>query len=852
MASSHQRPSSRIDESDTLWAQRSPSTRHAICLGLLLIVAASFYAPSVFEGKSISGSDTINFQAISEVVDTYEERTGERPLWAPNAFAGMPYINYGIVVPQADDLISQLRGPLWPVGHLFLLMVGVYFLLFYLTRDHFAGLLSGVAFGFTTYIPIILMVGHNTKFIALAYAPYLLLAFVYTLRNPSLLGGLLFAAVLALELRARHPQVTYDLGLLMALWWLVEGVGAVRDERTLPFAKSTGWLALGTVFGLFMAAQPYLTTYQYKQFSVRGTAVAAGNGGGGGGTALDWTKAMRWSHSPGELFTFIVAEAFGGGGRTYWGPKAFTEGPHYLGGAVIALVGLALWQVRTWLVWGLGTGVLATVLFSLGKHAAWINWPMFQYFPLFDAFRAPAVWLALSALGLAVLAGIGLDYALRREPSQKKRRGQGSDPRTRPILVSFGVVFGIVAIVWLAPNLFLDFEKPNEEQRIRQALLRQNPNVSPQNPQVERAVRKQMQKQKEERRAAFATDAQRTLLFLALVGGALVLYRRRTLPAWATGFAIVAVVTVDLWGVDARYLSDDVFSSGQGGTEQAIETYQFDRFIKKKKEEVGGIGRFRVLSLVEGNPSNTARPSYHYESLGGYHGAKLQRYQDYLDHILQADGSGPPNENALDLMNTRYIVARQQLPGTEVVYRSQQSGVLVLKNLDAVPRGFLVGQTEVVESAEQTWARLRDSTFNPRRTALLPEPLDAPVTPVDSASTAEARLTQYMPEEIKWTVQTGAPRLLVASEVYYPAGWNAYVDGEQVPIHRVNYLLRGVHVPAGEHEVVLRFEPKAHTAGVWIAGVSTALVYGGILTILGRGYIRRRSGSEDASGDGEE
>jgi hypothetical protein len=817
-----------------------------------LIVAASFYAPSVFEGKSISASDAINYQAISEVVETYGNRTGERPLWAPNVFGGMPYVGYGIDVPQVDNLMSEVRDVAWPAGHLFLLMVGVYFLLFSLTRDHFAGLLSGMAFGFTTYIPIILMVGHNSKFIALAYAPYLLLAFLYTLRNPSLLGGLLFAGVLALELRARHPQVTYDLGMLMALWWLVEAVGAVRDERALPFAKSTGWLALGTVLGLFMAAQPYLTTYQYKQFSVRGTAAAAGGGGGGGGeTALGWTKAMRWSHGPGELFTFIVAEAFGGGGQTYWGPKTFTEGPHYLGGAVIALAGLALWQVRTWLVWGLGTGVLGTVLFALGKHAAWINWPMFRYFPLFDAFRAPAMWLALSALGLAVLAGIGLDYALRRDPDQKRRREQDPDPRTRPLLLSFGVVFGMVAIVWLAPNLFLDFEKPNETQRIRQLLLRQNPNVSPQNPQVERAVRRQMQKVKEKRRSAFSTDAQRTMLFLFLVAGALVLYRRRTIPAWAAGFAVVAVVTVDLWGVDARYLGADRYSSDQGGTEQSIPTYQFDRFIKKKQEEAGGLGRFRVLSLVGGNPSNTARPSYHHESLGGYHGAKLQRYQDYLDHVLQAGGSGPPNENALDLMNTRYIVARQQLPGTEVVYRNQQSGIVVLKNLDAVPRGFLVGETEVVESAQKTWARLRESTFDPRRTALLPKLLDAPVTPIDSASTAEVTLSEYTPEEITWTVRTDAPRLFVASEVYYPAGWNAYLDGEQVPIHRVNYLLRGVRVPEGEHEFVMRFEPKAHTLGVWLTWGSTVLVYGGILGLLGMGYVRRRSRSDEPDEDGE-
>ena len=368
-------------------------------------------------------------------------------------------------------------------------------------------------------------------------------------------------------------------------------------------------------------------------------------------------------------------------------------------------------------------------------------------------------------------------------------------------------------------------------------LLRQNPNVSPENPRVQRTVRQQMQKLKTQRRGAFATDAQRTLLFLALAAGALVLYRRETIPAWTAGLAVVAVVAVDLWGVDARYMGEERYSSQE--VEQSIPTYQFDQFIKKKQKQAGGLGRFRVLSLVEGDPTSTARPSYHYENVGGYHGAKLQRYQDYLDHILQVTGQGAPDENALDLMNTRYIVARQQLPGTEVAYRSQQSGVLVLENKDAVPRGFLVGQTEVVGDPKQTWSRLRSSSFNPRQTALLPEPLDASVAPIDSGSTAEVTMEHYEPEEIRWTVKTDAPRFFVASEVYYPAGWNAYLDGEKVPIHRTDYLLRGVHVPEGEHTLEMRFEPAADRYGTWIAWASTILVYGGILTFMGL-RVRRR------------
>lgn len=842
MSSIHQRPSPRVQDANTFWARLSPTARHGACLALILAVAMAFYAPALFEGKTIHGVDNVSWRANAEVLMEHEEQTGERALWNPNVFSGMPafMISYKLVIPQLDTVINQTRPVAWPVSHLFLMMVGVYLLVFYLTRNHLSGALSGLAFGFTTYIPIILSVGHGTKFVALAYAPYVLLAFVYTLRNPSLLGGLLFAGALALQLRAKHPQIAYYVLMLGLIWWIVELVGAWKNEEMSAFAKSTGWLGLGTGLALLTVAHPYLAIYQYKQFSVRGAEVAAGGGGGG---AMEWAKAMRWSQGPKELLTLVVAEIFGGGGQTYWGPKTFTEGPHYVGGVVVALAGMAVWRVRTWLVWGLGGGVLGTILFSMGKHASWINWPFFEYFPFFDAFRAPETWLSVTALGLAVLAGVGLDYALRQTSTRGKRRAQRADLRERSLLWAFGAVFGLVGLLWLAPNTFLDFEKPNEAQRVTRMLLQQNPNVSPDDPRVERAVQQQMQKVKRERRSAFRTDAQRTLLFLFLAAGALVLYRQENIQPWLAGLIVVGVVTVDLWGVDKRYLGADTYSSAQD-PEQEIPTYRFDQFLQKKRKEAGGPGHFRILSLAEGNPTNTARPSYYYESVGGYHGAKLQRYQNYLDHILQLNQPGAPNENALDLMNTRYIVSRKKLPGTEVAYRSQKSGVRVLRNPDAVPRGFFVGDTEVVRQPKRTWKRLRSEDFDPRQTALLPKPLDAPVTPLDSASTTEVTLEQYTPNEIEWTLQTGAPRLFVTSEVHYPAGWNAYLDGEKVPIRRVDYLLRGVHVPAGQHTLVMRFEPKADRIGIWIAGTTTALVYGGIFLLVGL-QARRRWGFAD-------
>jgi len=851
MSTSEQRSTPRLREADTFWSRLSPTTRHGFCVALMLVFAISFYSPMILGGKAIHSSDKVGWQAkVNALIEHYEE-TGERALWNPNVYSGMPafMMNYKQNVVQVDDIADAARSFAWPVSHLFFLLLGMYLLLFYLTRNHLSGLLSALAFGFTTYIPVILSAGHNTKFIALCYAPYVILAFVYALRNPSLLAGLLFGGALAAELRAKHPQITYSVLMMLLVWWIVEAVWAWQEDEVSPFAQSTGWLTLGTGLAILMVAQPYFAIYEYRQFSVRGGEAVAGAGGGDGGGGMGWEKAMSWSQGPTELLTLVIAEAFGGGGQTYWGPKVFTAGPHYMGGVVTALSGLALWRVRSRVTWGLGAGILVTILFSLGKYATWINYPMFEYFPFFDSFRAPETWLSATALGLAVLAGVGLDHCLQGGEGRR----QGSE-RTRSVLYAFGAVLGVVLLLRVGPNLFFDFEKPNERQQLMRAIQQQRPNLSIESQRVQQFISQQIQQRKDKRLDAFKSDATRTLFAVGIALLLLWLYRRQSVAAWVAGGLVVLVVTIDLWGVDRRYLGEDQFSS-QPDREAQIPTYDYDRFIKKQMDAPPVSGRFRVFPLrtPQGkSPMNNPTPSYHYESVGGAHPAKLQIYQDYIDHILGMSQRGMPNENALDMVNVRYVVAPQKLPGMSVAYQGQETNMLVLENSDAVPRGFFVGQTEVIEDPKATWKRLRDSSFDPRTTAILPEPLDEPVTPIDSGSTADVTMESYSLEEIEWTVNTDAPRLFVASEVYYPAGWNVYLDGKEVPMHRVDYLLRGVHVPEGEHTLVMRFEPSVHRYGTLVAGGTTVVVYGGILALLAARHRRWWEGLLDSvRGDSE-
>ncbi len=831
----------------TWWEERSGRTQHVLCLAALLAVSLGFFAPIHFTGQALVGGDTVQWRAMAEAMIEYQSETGRPALWNPNAFAGMPgyMISYVNQVPQIDDLPALLREVVWPTSHFIFLLAGTYLLGFFLTRGKLAGVLGACAYGLTTYIPIILIAGHNTKFIALCFAPWLVFTFLYAMRRPRLLSGLLFAVALAANLRAGHVQITYYFTFVIGIWWLVELVGAFREETLPHFGRATGWLALGSLLGVLMVAQPYLVNAEYKAETIRGAGSPGTEQDG-----LDLDYAMRWSQGPGELLTLAIADAYGGGSGqgTYWGPKPFTEGPHYLGGIVLLLAALGLWRSRRRrAVWALGLAALATVLFALGRHFLALNELMYAYFPLFDAFRAPETWLSATAFTLAVLAVLGLAHVARREEDRA-----AEERKTRAVLIASGVAVGLAAFLWLFGGVVLDFERPGERRQIVQRLAQQRPDLSPRNPQVVQVIGQEIQRRRTERRDAFGSDALRTLLFLVLGGAALWGYRRGALPAWAMQAGLALLVVLDLGGVGRRYLNEEALRPTDRITAQ-IPEYGFDRFILEQRREAGGPGHFRVASFEQGNPMTTARPSYYYESIGGYHGAKLRLYQDYIDHIFRDPETGLPNENALDLLNVHYLIAPQQLPGTEVAYRDEQTGYAVLRNPDALPRAFFVDSTVVIESPEATWQRLRSDDFDPREVALLPAPIEGfKPAPADTGAAASAVLESYSPREIVWTVETNAPRLLVVSEVYYPEGWHAYLDGEEVPIRRANYLLRAVAVPEGEHRLVMRFEPQSHRVGVWTSAVSTALVYGGVLALLGLAWRRREhragGGEEEASG----
>jgi hypothetical protein len=672
-----------------------------------------------------------------------------------------------------------------------------------------------------------------------------------------ILLSLLFAIAVAVNLRANHVQITYYVAFLAAVWWLAEAVAAVRLGRVGRFAGSTLALGAGAVAGVLMSAQPYLATWVYKAQSIR----AAGEGGG-----MAWERAMAWSQGYGELLTLLVAGAYGGGGQTYWGPKPFTAGPHYLGVVVLLLAVFGVLGVRRRAATGIAIGAVLMTLFALGENLPVLNRFMFDAFPLFDSFRAPETWLIAVALAAAVLAAYGVYWVCRREVS-----ADAETRKTRYIYLGLAGGAAVLVLVWLVGPSLASFSREGERDEIVQALSQQA-GVSADDPRLAGAADEVQSQLRTERSGAMRGDALRSLIFLGLAAGLLVAYRREKLPSWVVQGGLAALVLIDLGGVSRRYFNEESPALRRTSDQAAaIPRYSFDTFIQERVAEEGGPGAFRVLPFVPAlglTPTADGRSAFYYESVGGNHGAKLALFERFSDQVLFSGPTGV-NDRALDLLSVRYVVAQGALPDMQAVYQDPETGVLVLENPDVLPRAWLVDSVRVVDEEASLAALLNAPTFEPARTALISPPVGVGIdldfyngpavataapadtggaaAPADTGAAAVAasdtttlvRRQRFTPREIVYEVRTDRPRVLVFSEVFYPHGWTATVDDAPAPILRADMLLRAVPVPSGRHLVRLRYDPPSHRTGVRVSVISALIVYLAAVALAGLLWYRQ-------------
>ncbi|WP_324672540.1 YfhO family protein [Hymenobacter sp. GOD-10R] len=820
-----------------LWRRALP---HLLAVVFFLVLAAMYFSPILFEGKTLAQHDIVQFNGGAHEAAQYRDATGKEALWTNSMFSGMP--TYLISTRFPGDLSGYLHkaftlGLPAVVANLFLALLCGYILFVALGVRPLVAAVGAVALGFTSYNVIILAAGHNTKSLALAYAPLVLGGLLVTFRRNRWLGAALFALGLTMNVRSNHLQITYYLLLLVVLFGIVELVAAVRAKRLPDFLGRTALLAIAALLAVGVSFGRLYTTLEYGKYSIRGrselktpppaapgaTLQPAGDDAGSG-SGLDRDYAFGWSYGVGESITLLIPNYYGGASQgklsetsetakalaalgvppvqlrdflaqlpLYWGAQPSTSGPVYMGAVVCLLFVLGLFvadrRTRTWLL----IGTILSIVLAWGKNFETFNYLMFDYFPGYNKFRSVSMALVIAQLAMPLLAVLALARVLRAQPLVATAAGHpaltakpADSPEMadlkRKLLYAVGIVAGICVLAFLA-GLGADFAGPVDAQMQQQGFP--------------------LDALRQDRASLMHTDVFRSLIFILLTGGVLYAFLLRKVTATTTTLIVGVLTLVDLWGVDKRYLNEANFQR-ETVAQQFIPTPADEQILQDKDLS------YRVLNIQ--NPFNEANTSYFHKSIGGYHGAKLRRYQDLIDRQIANN-----NTQVLNMLNTRYIITGDPKQPVQ-------------RNPGALGNAWFVSEIEKAQNPDQEMAAL--SKLNPATTAVI-DVSKFPVTKTTyNVAGSTIRLSNYAPDELKYQVNAAQDGFVVFSEIFYQDGWNAYIDGKLTPHLRADYVLRALSVPAGQHTIDFKFEPKEYAVGNTVSLVSSIALVLALLAAL--------------------
>jgi len=816
------------------WEHLPKKTQHIICLLILIILPTILFHQTIWGNKEFAASDIVQWRAGSQAVMQARKKYHEEPLWDTNMFSGMPayVINFEKAVPNIDTLIFKIFGNIFPAGPFWVLLFGLYF--FFVIQDikPLSATLGAIAIGFTTYIPIIIGAGHNTKFVAFCFIPWVMAGYWLMTRREKhkLIHFFFFALALTLELRANHPQVTYYFLYLLGFWWLFDTYKAYKKNEIGEWSKLTLFIVGAGILAILANAQPFWSVFQYSKYSTRGSSAISKSSG------LNLSYAMSWSQGWGELLTLIIPGLYGGSSTTgtYWGPKPFTSGPHYLGAItfILLIIGIVK-SKRSLKSLFLFVGTL-TLLFSLGNHFLLLNKFMFEYVPFFNKFRTPEMWLMVTVFCYSVVAIYGLEWIITK--TQEKIASRSLKDLYGPM----GFVLLIAIIFAFGSSSLFSFQKSGERQMIAQQVALQN-HVSPHDQRVQQVVSRYLQEKLIPARQAKAKrDSIRFLILVIIAGGLIMAAYMKKIPASYAALGLVVLAAYDMLSVGARYYDPSSLVPNTYNRKMVVEQQRtpMDSFLEKHVKTGQGWS-YRVFPLNQ-NPFKNAIPAYFYPTIGGYTGAKLGIYQDLINDALMTGPSGI-NLGILDMLNVKYITNNQvmNMPDLKKVYQGKNG--VVMENENVLPKAFYVDSLKYVNSAK---AALNDikTNFHPSKVAVVETNKQISVSPDSSATVS---VTTYRPRKIALKTDRSTDGFLALSEIYYPAGWKAFIDGKQVPIIKTDFVLRGLAVPKGQHTITLTFNPKSYTLGKTFAWGGTIAIYlFGLVGLIG--FIQEKQNANEA------
>ena len=798
---------------------------------LFAVISVAYFFPADIEGKILYQHDVAAGKGIGREMAEHREKTGEVTRWMNSVFSGMPTYQ---TAPEYGS--TKGLGTVMDAYHLFLpenvwyvfaYLLGFYILLRAFNFRQSLAALGSILWAFSSYFLIIIAAGHIWKVMALAYLPPMIAGIVLAYRGKYLLGTIVTAIFAAFEINANHVQMTYYFLFVILFMVIAYLIDAVRKKQLAHFWKATAACAVGALIGVCLNLSNLYHTWEYSKESMRGKSeLVKKDAANQSASGLDRDYITAWSYGIGETWTLLVPNAKGGASvplsqnetamakadynftpiyqqlGQYWGEQPGTSGPVYVGAFVLMLFVLGLFIVKGPMKWALLAATVLSVLLAWGKNFMPFTDFFIDYVPMYSKFRTVASILVIAEFTIPLLAMLAL-----------KRIVDEPDVLTRNIkwfYVSFAITGGVALLFALFPSLFFSDFISSQEMKALMSLPQEY--VTP-----------VMENLREMRRTVFTADCWRSF-FIILIGAlCLLLFKARKLKAGYMVGALAVLCLIDLWQVDKRYLNNDMFVY-ESVREAPIEMTDADRLIL---QDTTDMRNFRVLNLAS-NTFNENETSYYHNSIGGYHAAKLRRYQDVIDYYIApemqrlmpavADAGGDMAKvngdsifPVLNMLNARYFILPLQDGKTVPLFNPYVHGpAWFVDKLTYVDNAN--GEIEALGKMDLRHEAVADKRFEP-----------VLKTAARQDSTSRVKLVSYMSNSLKYDVSSAEGGVIVFSEVYYP-GWTATVDGKPADLGRVNYLLRAVNVAPGKHTVELTFHPKSVTATETVAYVSYAVL----------------------------
>nr|WP_077922797.1 hypothetical protein [Spirosoma sp. 209] len=823
---------------------------HLIAVVGLLVLAIIYFSP-VMSGKTLSMSDVQQAVASAREIREIGQQSGEKPLWTDAVFSGMPAYMIDFNYPY----IFVYKAVMGVVGLLpntasvvFVVMFCAYLLLVVLGANAWLSALGAIAYGFGTFGIVSLEAGHISKLFAMGFGAGLLAGVVLALRGRYWLGAALTGLFGCMELGANHIQITYYLFMTIGLYILVEGIALVQAGKGRQLAMGLATLALAGVLAGGSFGKRLLVLNQYTKETIRGTSELTAkttnpdgkSAESGARNGLDKEYAFSYSYGKAETLTLLVPNAFGGasggglgtgsdfykalvnrgldpaqaqqfvelGTPTYWGDQPMVGGPAYAGAALLFLFVLGMFVIRNPIRWWLLSAAGLMIVLAWGKNLAAINYLLFDYLPYLNKFRAMTMALCLAQLFI----GIGAAMALQSLVSQKWTFAQ----LRQPLLISFGLTGGLALILALLGGTLFSFQTPTDADMMARYFGEAGKEFLP-------ALIS-------DRQGLLRSDAFRSFILILLTAGAVWALITDKIKPIVFYPVLLALVIFDLFGVDKRYLNNADFVT-KAQASQVFEPTPADEQILQDKTP-----GFRVFDQTS-DFMNSNRASYFHRSIGGYHAAKLRRYQELITYAFQ-----PNTLNILNMLNVKYVIRQgEQDPNNP---QQAPTGPVVLPNPEVLGAAWFVKTVQTVEGADAEIAAMK--TLNPRDTAVVDKRFAAqlsglPATLDPTGSTI--RLSNYRPDKMIYEVNAARDGVAVFSEIYYRGNedWQTLIDGKPVQQLRANYVLRALRIPAGKHTVEFRFDPPAAKTGDTIDLIANVLLIALIGFVIFREGRNRQS-----------